>query len=112
MLTVTLANYAIVALLGIYLFVKLFSKTPSKILTGIIHGSLGLAGLGMFVFYISFHEGDAPVIPFLLLLIAFFFGAGMLIAKLTGKRFPLTIAIVHVVIAIAGLVLLAELWIR
>jgi peptidoglycan/LPS O-acetylase OafA/YrhL len=110
MLTVILINYIAAGLIGVYLFTKLFSPNPSKLIVGIIHGAMGLAGLGMFVFYISFQKGESPVIPFLLILVAFFFGAGMLATKLSGKKFPKVIAVIHIAIAVTGIVMLIQFY--
>ena len=110
MLTVTIILYTIVGLMGIFLFVRLFSSKKTDMLVGIIHGSLGLLGIGFLIFYISFIEGESPFMSILLFFVALCIGGGMLAAKLTGKRFPLWIAVLHAVIAIAGLYLLYEFY--
>ncbi|HAY34864.1 MAG TPA: hypothetical protein PK536_11260 [Ignavibacteria bacterium] len=110
MLTASVILYTIVGLMGIYLFVRLFSKSKTNNLIGIIHGSLGLLGVGLLIFYISFVKGDTPYISILLFIIAVFIGGGMLAAKLTGKRFPLWIAVIHSVIALSGIYLLYSFW--
>jgi peptidoglycan/LPS O-acetylase OafA/YrhL len=95
----------------LYLFIKLFSKTRSKFVVGVIHGALGLAGLGVIIIYISFQKGDTPIISFLFLLMAFFFGAGMVVTTLSEKKFPKVIAVIHAALAITGIYLLVEFWI-
>ncbi|MBK9333711.1 MAG: hypothetical protein IPM96_15225 [Ignavibacteria bacterium] len=112
MLTVTIILYTIVGLMGVYLFIRLFSKSKTNNLIGIIHGSLGLLGVGFLIFYISFVKGESPYISILLFVIAVFIGGGMLAAKLTGKRFPLWIAVIHAVTALSGIYLLYSFWIN
>ncbi len=105
MLNFTVAVYVAVALLGIYLFSKLFSANPSKFIIGIIHGSLGLFGIACLIFYVSFSKGDSdsPAISILLFVAALFIGGGMLAAKMTKKKFPLWIALLHIAFAAAGI---------
>jgi len=112
MLTVSIILYTIVGLMGVYLFIRLFSKSETNNLIGIIHGSLGLLGIGFLIFYISFVKGESPYVSILLFVIAVFIGGGMLAAKLTGKRFPLWIAVIHAVTALSGIYLLYAFWIN
>ncbi|MEO7357209.1 MAG: hypothetical protein ABIY50_06825 [Ignavibacteria bacterium] len=112
MLTFIVIVYFLTAAIGIYLFIKLFSNTKRKLVIGIIHGSLGLFGLACLLFYISFSKGDSPVESFLLILFALFIGGGMLATDLTGKKFPLWIAIVHIGFAVTGIYFLVSLWLK
>ncbi|MEZ4823259.1 MAG: hypothetical protein R2942_12960 [Ignavibacteria bacterium] len=105
MLYFILILYFSVAMLGIFLFVKLYSKNPPKLVTGIIHGSLGLLGLALII-DMSFQKGDVPVYGFFFLLIAFFFGGGMIATTLSGKKYPKLILFFHIAFALTGLYLL------
>lgn len=106
MLLFILILYSVVALLGIFMLSKIISSNTPKLLTGIIHGSLGLAGLAFIIGYISFQSGEVPVYGFLFLLTAFFFGGGMISATLSGKKYPKVILFIHVIMALTGLYLL------
>ncbi|MDZ4710768.1 MAG: hypothetical protein SGI89_00420 [bacterium] len=110
MLTFVVIYYTVVALLGLYLFIKFFSKTRAKLVTGIVHGALGLLGLGILIIYISFQKAETPIESFLLLLMAFFFGAGMFVATLTEKKFPKIILFLHVAFALSGVYFLYKFW--
>ena len=112
MLNFILVLYISVAVLGVYLLFKIISSKPPKLLTGIIHGSLGLLGLGLIIGYISFQKGESPVYAFFFLLAAFFFGGGMIATTLSGKRYPKVILMIHVALALTGLVLLLMFGIR
>ncbi|MBK7447344.1 MAG: hypothetical protein IPJ45_15275 [Ignavibacteria bacterium] len=112
MLSFTVAVYITVALLGIYLFTKLFSKNPSKFIIGIIHGSLGLFGIACLIFYVSFSGADSPAISILLFVAALFVGGGMLAAKMTKKKFPLWIALIHIAFAATGIYYLIIFWLK
>lgn len=112
MLKAVIANYIIVAVLGVYLAIRVFSKKTPELLVGIIHGALGLLGLGMLVFYISFRESSEPIYAFLALLMTFFFGAGMLATTMSRKKYPKVIAVVHILFALTGLFLLLGLIFR
>ena len=112
MLTFAVTIYFKVALIGIYLFTKLFSKNPPKMLVGIIHGALGLFGIGLLIFYISFSKGDTPVESVLLFLSAFLIGGGMLVTRLSGKKFPKWIPFIHIAVAVTGIYFLVSFWLR
>ena len=112
MLTILVVFYTIVGIMGIYLFTRLFSLEKTNMLVGIIHGSLGLLGIGILIFYISFVEGESPFMSILLFFIAMCIGGGMLAAKLTGKKFPMWLALIHAIVAISGIYLLYEFWVR
>ena len=77
MLTVIIILYTIVGLIGIYLFTRLFSSEKTNMLVGIIHGSLGLMGIGFLIFYISFIEGESPFKSILLFFVALFLAFGV-----------------------------------
>lgn len=106
MLYLILILYLTVGLIGVFLLTKVISSKPPKLLTGVIHGSLGLLGLALIIGYISFQKGESPVYGFFFLLTAFFFGGGMIAATLSGKKYPKTILVIHVIMAITGLYLL------
>ncbi|MEP7145895.1 MAG: hypothetical protein ABI792_02670 [bacterium] len=110
MLTFIVILYFIVASIGIYLLIKLLSGKTSKLVVGIIHGLLGLFGISFLIIYTSFKQGDTPVISILLFVIAFFFGGGMFVMSVQDKKFPKTIAFIHVAIALTGIVLLIKFW--
>lgn len=103
MLTLSIILYSIVAIIGVYLFIKLFSKTPSKLVIGIIHGALGLLGIAFLIIYTSFTESRAPVESILLFLTAFLIGGGIFFTKINEKKFPMWIVFLHILIAVAGL---------
>lgn len=112
MLTFIVILYLIVASIGLYMLVKLFSKTRRKLVVGIIHGSLGLFGLACLIFYISFGKGDTPFESFLILLLALFIGGGLLATNIGGKKFPLWLALIHVGVAVTGIYFLISFWLR
>lgn len=106
MLTFIVIVYFIVAAIGIYLLYKFFTNESPKMITGIIHGSIGLFGIACLIFYISFAKGDTPYWSVLLFVIAFLFGSGMLITSMLKKKYPVWILILHVLIAATGIYLL------
>ncbi|MBS1552477.1 MAG: hypothetical protein JST15_10480 [Bacteroidetes bacterium] len=112
MLTFIVIVYTVVAFIGIYLFSKLFSATPPKFIVGIIHGSLGLFGIACLIFYVSFSKGDSPAVSVLLFVSALFIGGGMLAAKMTKKKFPLWIALLHAAFAATGIYYLISFWLN
>lgn len=112
MLTIAVGLYTIVALIGIYLLVRLFSRTPPKYMIGIIHGAIGLGGIGLLIIYISFKQGDTPYLSILFFLVAFLIGGGMFITRLNGKMFPKWVALLHIAIAATGLYFLVSFWIN
>ncbi len=110
MLTFIVILYSIVALMGIYLLIRLLSGKPPKLLIGIIHGLLGLFGISFLIIYTSFLEGETPVVSILLFVAAFFFGGGMFVMSVQEKKYPKTIALIHIAIAVTGIVLLVKFW--
>ncbi len=111
MLTFIVVLYLIVASMGLYLLIKLFSKNRSKLVVGIIHGLLGLFGISFLIIYTSFKQGNTPVVSILLFVLAFFFGGGMFVMNAQGKKYPKVIAFVHIAIALTGICLLIKFWI-
>lgn len=112
MLSFIIIVYSIVAILGIYLFAKLNSKSSPKMIVGIIHGSIGLIGIALLIFYISFAKGDTPYWSVLLFVITFLIGGGMLATTMVKKKFPKWIAYIHVLIALSGIYILVDFWIN
>ncbi|MDQ3019177.1 MAG: hypothetical protein M3R36_01190 [Bacteroidota bacterium] len=115
MLIFIIILYLVVASIGIYLFSKIFSKTPSKIsspkiVLGVIHGILGLFGISLLIIYTSFQQGETPYVSILLFVLAFFFGGGMFTMSIQGKKFPKVIAFIHIAIAVTGIYLLVKFW--
>lgn len=111
MLTFIVIFYLIVASMGVYLLIKLYSKEPSKLVVGVIHGLLGLFGISFLIIYTSFLKGDTPFIPILLFVAAFFFGGGMFVMNAQGKKYPRVITFVHIAIALTGIYFLIQFWI-
>ncbi len=112
MLTFCVILYFIVASIGIYLFTKLFSGKPPKMLVGVIHGALGLSGIALLIAYTSFQQGDTPVISILCFVMALFFGGGMISTTMSGKKFPRAIAFIHIAIALTGIFFLIRYWLH
>jgi len=112
MLTVLIVLFTIIGLIGVFLLFRILSSKKTNMLVGIIHGSLGLLGMGILIFYISFIKGESPYVSLLIFLVAFFIGCGMLISKLTGKKYPLFIAVIHALTAVTGIYLLYVFWIK
>lgn len=112
MLVFIIIVYLVVAVVGIYMLsLKLSGKYP-KLLTGIIHGALGLFGIACMIFYISFLKEDSPFMSILLFIAALLIGGGILSANLFKKKYPLWLAVVHALTGAAGIYLLIEFWIK
>lgn len=110
MLTFIVIVYIFVAAVGVYLFAKLFSKTSPKMIIGIIHGAVGLFGIGCLIFYVSFSKSETPAVSILLFVAALLFGGGMLATTMVKKKFPLWIALIHVALAVTGIYFLISFW--
>jgi hypothetical protein len=110
MLVFIIILYFVVAALGIYLLTKFLTNKPPKIVIGVIHGILGLLGISFLIIYTSFLKGDTPYISILLFVLAFFFGGGMFVMSIQGKKYPLAIALIHIAIAATGIIFLLNFW--
>lgn len=110
MLVFILILYVIVAILGVYLLTKFLTNKPHKTVIGVIHGILGLLGISFLIIYTSFLTEDTPYISILLFVLAFFFGGGMFVMSIQGKKFPKAIAFVHIAIALTGIFFLIKFW--
>jgi len=104
--------YVIVASIGLYLFVKLMTGRTHRTVIGVVHGILGLFGISLLIIYISFLQGETPYISILLFVLAFFFGGGMFVMSVQGKKYPKLIAFIHIAIAITGIYYLVTYWLN
>ena len=104
--------YVIVASIGLFLFIKLMSGRPHKTVTGVVHGILGLFGISLLIIYTSFLQGETPYISILLFVLAFFFGGGMFVMSVQGKKYPKAIALIHIAIALSGICFLVSFWLN
>lgn len=112
MLLFIIILYIAVASIGIYLFTKLLSGKTHKTVIGVVHGILGLFGISLLIIYTSFLPGDTPVNSILLFVLAFFFGGGMFVMSVQGKKYPKVIALIHIAIALTGIYFLVSFWLR
>lgn len=103
MLNFIIVLYSVVAIIGVYLLIKVLSKNSPKLITGIIHGMLGLFGISFLIIFTSFQKGDSPVVTIILFVIAFFIGGGMFVMNAQEKKYPVVIALIHAAIALTGL---------
>jgi NAD/NADP transhydrogenase beta subunit len=110
MLIFLIIFFCTIASIGVYLLIKLYSKTPSKLAVGVVHGMLGLFGISLLIIYTSFLQGETPYISILLFVLAFFFGGGMFAMRIQGKKYPMMIAFIHIVVALSGIYFLFSFW--
>ncbi|MBV6477694.1 MAG: hypothetical protein HGGPFJEG_00437 [Ignavibacteria bacterium] len=112
MLSFIIIWYGLTGLLGIILLVLKLSGKQVKHLTGIIHGSAGLAGIALLIFFISFGNGDSLLLTILIFLLTFLIGGGMFSTVLFGKKYPSWILLIHVLTGLTGLLLLFGFWLK
>lgn len=103
MTEVILGVYITVALLGIYLLLSVLLKRRVRLLTGIIHGVLGLAGIALLITRVSFSEENANVTAILLFFLAFLVGGGIFSAKVFLQKSGKLALAIHIALALAGL---------
>jgi hypothetical protein len=104
--------YLIVASIGVYLLTKLLTNRSHKTVIGVVHGILGLFGISLLIIYTSFLPEDTPYESILLFVLAFFFGGGMFVMSVQGKKFPKAIAFIHIAIALTGIFFLFKFLFR
>lgn len=112
MLVSAIVLFSLAALLGIFLltFVLRGKETPKAVT--FTHGPLAAAGLLLLIIY-TFQNSPAPIASLLLFVIAASGGFVLISLDLTRTSVPKWLALLHGLIAVAGLILLLKftIWI-
>lgn len=107
MIIIAIALFSLAALLGIFLFsFVLKGKETPKAVT-FTHGPLAAIGLLLLIIY-AIQYSPAPLASLALFAIAAVGGLVMIARDLTGKSLPKWLALLHGLLAAAGLILLLK----
>jgi hypothetical protein len=106
MQTIITILYTLVAVVGLYMLILRLRKKEPGMMIGIIHGFIGLIGIALLIIVSSYPNSSSAVEPIILLFLAFLLGGGMFSAKVFAGKFNIWLALIHALLAIAGLLFL------
>jgi glucose uptake protein GlcU len=111
-LIVAIVLFVIAAILGaIVLFHVLKNKnTPKPVV--IIHGVLAAIGLLLVIYYAVVHAAHAPITSLVLFIIAAIGGFTLFGIDMAKRKLPKWLAVIHPIIAAAGLIALIVFVVR
>ena len=99
-----LTAFGIGALIGLFLLVMILRDRKTSKLMALIHGALGLVGIGMLIVYSMFYTG--LVVSIVILAIAATGGIIVFYKDVSNEPLPKWLVITHGVVAVAGVVTL------
>jgi hypothetical protein len=107
MIAVAIMLFAFAAVFGLIVLIAILKNHPTPKPVVVIHGSLGGIGLLVLLTYLAMGNITPLYIASLsLLLIAITIGFTVFGFDISNKRIPKSLAILHPILAIAGIVLL------
>ena len=106
MLYITIALFAIAAVVGLFLLKDWLSKrTPSRVAV-YIHGGIAATGLVLLLIYSLQHPSNYPKVSILLFIVAAIGGFYLFYTDLNKKLAPVGIALIHALVAVGAFVTL------
>jgi hypothetical protein len=108
MLYLILSLFAIAAIFGLTIAISIYQKKPStpKFMVA-AHGLFAATGLGLLVYYASNNQNNYPKVSVILFLLALLGGSFLFVKDMRGKPGPMSVVIVHAVVAVTAFLLLA-----
>lgn len=99
-----LTTLGIGALIGLFLLVMLLRNQKTSKWMALLHGALGLVGIGILITYSMFFQGI--IVAVVILAIAATGGLIVFYKDISGQPIPKWLAVTHGIVAIAGIVVL------
>ncbi len=107
MLYTTIALFALAAVMGLIVAVAIFNKKPETPKAAVyLHGALGATGLVLLILYMVDHPDHYPKISLILFLVGAVGGFYLFFNDTKKKPGPITVVVIHALIAVTAFVLL------
>ena len=97
-----LATFGIGALIGLFILIMIFNNRKAPLWLTLLHGALGLGGIGLLVFYSMHFPG--PVVSIVIFAIAATGGLLVFYHDVQNKPIPKWLAVLHGVVAVGGII--------
>jgi hypothetical protein len=108
MLVVALALFAVAALFGVYMIMRVFKAAMPPVAAVIFHGLFAASGLVILVFGVVTGMHSTPVVAAAALLVIAALGGFLLLSfQLRKQTPPKPLAAIHALVAVAGFLVLA-----
>jgi hypothetical protein len=103
---ITIALFAIAAILGVTILVNLLNKRNAP--RGVVysHGIFAAIALVLLIVYVVNNRTNAPTTSLILFVLAALGGFFMFIRDMSNKNIPVAVAVLHALLAVAGFVTL------
>ena len=97
-----LATFGIGALIGLFILIMIFNNRKAPLWLTLLHGALGLGGIGLLVFYSMHFPG--PIVSIVIFAIAATGGLLVFYHDVQNKPIPKWLAVLHGVVAVGGII--------
>lgn len=107
MLYLTIALFAVAAVIGLIIANAIIAKKPSTPKGAVVaHGLFAATGLGLLIYYVIENTERSPKVSLILFVLAALGGAVLLVRDLQKKPGPVTLVVMHALIAVTAFALL------
>jgi hypothetical protein len=103
---ITIALFAIAAILGITILVSWVNKRNAPRSIVYSHGIFAATALVLLIVYIVNHRTNAPTTSLILFVLAALVGFYMFIRDMNKKNSPIGVAVLHALLAVSGFIAL------
>jgi hypothetical protein len=106
MLHLAIGLFVLAAVLGLIVLIAILRNKPTPKTVVFIHGTVAAIALLLVIYYIVLNNGSGPTLSLVLFILAALGGFTLFTIDMRKKPIPKWIAILHPIVAIAGLVAL------
>ncbi len=106
MLYYAIAVFALAAVLGLILMKSIVKNQETPKVVVLLHGLAAASGLGILIYYVIRNPDHNPLVSLVIFGLAALGGFYLLFRDLSKKSRPLGVAVIHMLAAATGLVLL------
>lgn len=106
MLYIAIGLFVLAAVFGLIVLTAILRNKPTPKPAVFIHGGVAVIALLLVIFYVAQHNWSGPILSLVLFILAALGGLTMFTIDMSKKPIPKAIAIIHPLIAVAGLVAL------
>lgn len=106
MLSLAIGLFILAAFFGLIVLVAILTNRPTPKPVVLIHGGFALTALSILIYFIVKNHGIGPITSLVLFVLAALGGLTLFTMDMSKKPIPKAIAIVHPLVAAAGLITL------
>src|SRR5579872_2124211 len=102
MMYAAIALFVLSAVLGLTILIKWLTKKDASRVVVYSHGIVASIALGIIIYYACMHPDKYPKVSLILFILSALVGFNMFFNDFRKKMTPLSIALVHALIAVSG----------